>query len=164
MVANDQSFEFELDPHALRDIEHFAELICDQLFINETYYGNILMSLTEFFNLLIHNKQKGSVKATYNTDYQEIRIIFQPIDSELVKQFEQEISLDSITEDYPEKSVYLISKLTDAIEIIDNDSISLTFDISALHNEVYEHRKSHLHSYFHDKKDQKKVKEKDDQL
>ena len=44
MVSNDQSFEFELNPNTLREIEHFSDLICDQLFINETYYGNILMS------------------------------------------------------------------------------------------------------------------------
>jgi len=50
MVSNDQFLEVELVPSEIRKIEHFVDDICDQLFINDTYYGNILMSITELFN------------------------------------------------------------------------------------------------------------------
>jgi hypothetical protein len=163
MVANDQSFEFELQPHALREIEHFADLICDQLFINETYYGNILMALTEFFDLLLKTSQEEMLKATYSTDYQEIKIQLQPIEPELITRFEQELNIDTLSDEKSDKSIYLIKKLVDNIDFPGKDSVSLVFDISALHNEVYEHRKSHLHSYFSETRE-KKVKEKDDQL
>lgn len=162
MVSNDQSFEFKLEPHALREIEHFADLICDQLFINETYYGNILMSLTEFFQLLIHSQQKGKVKITYNTDYQKVNTNFYPVDPEIVKAFSEEISFDAIADDDALKSAFLISKLVDEIDIVEHDSISLLFDISAMHHEVYEHRKNQLQNYF--TRAEEKVKKKDDQL
>ena len=163
MVVNDQSFEFELIPQSLIEIEHFVDLICDQLFINETYYGNILMSVTEFFNLLILHQQKGTLIITYSTDYQEVNIKIQPVDPEVVKRIEQEIEVENIPDDQEDKGFYLLSKLTDEIEISDKDAISLIFDISALHNEVYEHRKNMLQNFF-TAEEKKKVKKKDDQL
>ena len=62
MVANDQSLTLTLVPKEIRKIEHFVDDICDQLFINDTYYGNILMSITELFNTLCL-RQTGRMQA-----------------------------------------------------------------------------------------------------
>ena len=80
----------------------------------------------------------------------------------MIKVFDHEISLDSIDDDEKRKGAYLISKLVDEIEISGHDSLSLVFDISAMHHEVYEHRKDQLHNYF--TREEVKVKKEDDQV
>ena len=157
MVANDQSLELTLLPGEIRKIEHFVDDICDQLFINDTYYGNILMSITELFNTLCEKTPGENLRITYNTDYKQIRIISQPIDNEIINVIESDIDLDNIMEGRFNKNIYLIKSLVDKYEIKE-DALILNFDISALHNEIYKKRADQLQSYL--KKEEVKKKQK----
>ena len=146
MVANDQSLTVKLLPEEIRKIEQFVDDICDQLFINDTYYGNILMSITELFQALCQKTPGEVLNITYNTDYKEIKITTQPVDNEIINVVESDIDVDQVTEGTYNKNVYLIKSLVDQFEVND-DALVLIFDISALHNEIYKKRAEQLQAY-----------------
>jgi len=160
MVANDQSLTVKLLPEEIRKIEQFVDDICDQLFINDTYYGNILMSITELFQALCHKTPGEILNITYNTDYKVIKITAQPIDSEVINVIESDIDIDQVMEGEYNKNVYLIKSLVDQFEVDDN-ALILNFDISALHNEIYKKRADQLQAYLKNEKVKKKEKSSD---
>jgi len=160
MVANDQSLTVKLNPEEIRKIEQFVDDICDQLFINDTYYGNILMSITELFQALCHKTPGEILNITYNTDYKEIKITAQPVDTEIINVIESDIDIDQVTEGEYNKNVYLIKSLVDQFEVDDN-ALILNFDISALHNEIYKKRADQLQAYLKNEKVKKKEKSSD---
>lgn len=160
MVANDQSLTVKLIPEEIRKIEQFVDDICDQLFINDTYYGNILMSVTELFQALCHKTPGEILNITYNTDYKEIKITSQPVDSEIISVIESDIDIDQVMEGEYNKNVYLIKSLVDQYEVKDN-ALILNFDISALHNEIYKKRADQLQAYLKNEKVKKKQKSSD---
>jgi len=61
MVNNNQVFEIELVPSSIREIERLVDLICDQLFINDTYYGSILMAVTENVYIVVRGQKLTTV-------------------------------------------------------------------------------------------------------
>lgn len=160
MVANDQSLTVKLIPEEIRKIEQFVDDICDQLFINDTYYGNILMSVTELFQALCHKTPGEILNITYNTDYKEIKITSQPVDTEIINIIESDIDIDQVMEGEYNKNVYLIKSLVDQYEVKDN-ALILNFDISALHNEIYKKRADQLQAYLKNEKVKKKQKSSD---
>ncbi len=160
MVANDQFLTVDLIPEEIRKIEQFVDDICDQLFINDTYYGNILMSITELFHALCEKTPGNTLKITYNTDYKKIKITTQPVDSEIINILESDINIEDVMEGQFNKNVFLIKSLVDQYEI-SGDALILNFDISALHNEIYKKRADQLHSYLENKEVKKKQKSSD---
>lgn len=162
MVNNNQSVSIKLQPNSIRDIESFVDTICDQLFINDTYYGNILMSLTELFNYLHINNQKEDINITYNSDYKDIVMSFQPIDYQLIKRFSVTINVDEILLQNNDETIFLIQSLVDNITIKNEDTLSFEFDISALHNEIYNQRAATLKKYFNKQAISLKVQKEND--
>ena len=148
MVNNNQSVSIKLQPNSIRDIESFVDTICDQLFINDTYYGNILMSVTELFNYLLINNHEKKLNITYNSDYKNIIISFHPIDLQVIKSISKTIDIDDIIHQDNDKNIFLIHSLVDNITESNDDTISFEFDISALHNEIYNQRAATLKKYF----------------
>ena len=55
MLKSNQAFEVRLEPQGIQEIEKFTDIVCDSLYINDTYYGNILMALTNAFELCMEN-------------------------------------------------------------------------------------------------------------
>ena len=162
MVNNNQSVTIDLKSENIRNIEFFVDTICDQLFINDTYYGNILMSVTELFNYLIEHNQNDKINITYHSDYKSINITFQPIDNQLIDKFSEKISFEEIMDKDEDKNLFLIHSLVDKISLLKNNTLSLEFDISALHNEIYNMRSSLLKKYFSKQKVDEKIKKEND--
>lgn len=148
MLANDQAFEIRLDPNSNREIEQFVDAICDRLFINDTYYGNILISLTSLYEMMSHSSTSGALNISWNTDHQHVSIKLQPIDHQLIKQIEQKEELDQEIGNEVDKLNFLLHTLVDRIGFEGGDSITLEFDIGALHNKVYRQRQAELNAYF----------------
>ena len=145
---NDQSLEVALEPQSMIKIERFVDTVCDQLLINDTYYGSILMAVTEMFSICLEKSEPNTLNIQYNTDYQILKINFQPIDTELINGFSQQSAADFNFGIKEGKSIFLIKSLTDSVKILGADSIELEFDISAMHNKVYTHRLDTLNEYF----------------
>lgn len=162
MVNNDQTVSVDLIPDNIREIEIFVDRVCDQLFINDTYYGNILMSLTEMFNYLVEHASSDKLEITYHSNYENICISFYPVDSQVVTAFSQKIDLDAFVGEESHRHLFLIHSLVDKIHASKSEVLSLEFDISALHNEIYQSRKSLLNDYFSKQGIEEKVKHQND--
>ena len=148
MVNNNQSFTIKLEPVSVRRVEQIVDLVCDQLFINETYYGSILIASTEMFDLLLNNKHSETFEIEYNTDYQELTISFYPVHEDLIEKIEQHITIDSLKEGSDETKIYLLKSLVDNLNTTEDEIVHLGFDISALHNKIYQQRVDQINKYF----------------
>ena len=138
----DNSIIFIPGLKAQRSIEAYTEKICDNLFINDTYFGNILMCLTELNELFIENEIDGEVELSYETDFTNLAISAEPIEEEENKRHKIDKVLINSNEHYQ-----LIETLSDDIKI-EEDGITLGFNIGALHKSIYESRLKHLKVYF----------------
>jgi hypothetical protein len=147
-MNNNQSVSIKLQPESIRDIEIFVDTICDQLFINDTYYGNILMSLTELFNCTLTTSKNETIDITYNSDYKNIAISFHNIDNQIITSLTKPIDIDEIIHSDSDKNIFLINSLVDNITINNQGDLSFEFDISALHNNIYNHRAEQMKKYF----------------
>ena len=72
-----------------------------------------------------------------------------------------EISTD--VENEIDKLGFLMNTLVDKIKCENAEKVTLAFDISALHNEVYKHRQSQLNKYFNHTIEEQ-IKKSNDQL
>jgi len=146
---NDLSIKVVLKPQSIVDIERFVDTICDQHLINDTYYGSILIALTEMFSACLEKSPSKFLRIRYTTDYQKVTINFQPIDAELVIGFTRKIGVDFDREINIEKSIFIISSLADSVKVTGSDSIEIGFDISAILNVTSSHhRLDELSEYF----------------
>lgn len=125
---------------AVRLLESFTDKICESLFINDTYYGNILMCLTDLNEILLH--EDIEVKLFYETDFSVLSIVAEKIDSSTNKRQETNKVFKNNELEYQ-----LIETLSDKF-IIKTDTIEMEFNIGALHNSVYEERLRYLKDYF----------------
>ena len=148
MEHNEKKFVFDLKSDSFSKLESFVDYICDQLLINETYSGNILVSLTELFNIAKESAIENIINILYTTDYQNINLIVKPIENQIVTRLKEKIKLEDTEFGSVNKSMFLITSLVDRIDFVDDQTINMSFDISAIHNKVYNHRQSTLHSYF----------------
>lgn len=148
MINNNQSFAIEIKPDSIRELERIVDLICDQLFINDTYYGSILMALTEVFDLLLKEQNSETFNVEYKTDYQTLTISIYPIDKSIIARFELPVNIDSLQETDGQTAMFLIKSLVDELIITEDNVVQLNFDISALHDKIYKQRLSLLNNYF----------------
>jgi hypothetical protein len=148
METPEKSYTIEFGKSSIHEIEFFVDFVCDQLQINETYSGNILVALSEFFNVMNGMYSKEKCVISYSTDYQCIKIVFKPTDNQVVMLLKEEIEISNVENSSRNASMYLIHSLVDNIEIIDDHEVNFIFDISAVHNKVLHQRKNLLTDYF----------------
>ena len=158
MLSNDQAFEVRLEPQSIKEIERFTDIVCDSLYINDTYYGNILMVLTNAFEMCLESSVSESIILSYSTDYQIVTISIKPVEDEVISRFIKAVDLDSTNDDDLLRKIFLIQSLSDDTSV-EEDSISVKFDISAMHNAIYNERMKHLTSYL--TRPEKKVSQKE---
>jgi hypothetical protein len=142
MIAKNQALELQIDKQSIKQVEHFVYHLCDILKINVVYFGSILMSLTEFFNLLVELNRQKTINITYVTNYSQLKVNFRPVDKETVKTLNSNVDLTNVTDSELNKSIFILNKLADNIVTDKNKTVSLVFDISALHNLVYDDLKN----------------------
>jgi hypothetical protein len=136
------------DKNGIRLIEQFTETLCDHLMINDTYFGNILTSLNELYNIWIINHPSDPIILSYNTDFLSLNIIIEGFNqsiAELILQPEPLTEGNGFT--FSDK-VFVIQHLTEKIQLDEENNLQLTFDISAIHNQIYQERARLLHAYF----------------
>ena len=138
----DNTIVFVPGSKALRSIEAYTEKICENLFINDTYFGNILMCLTELNELFNENGIRNEVELSYQTDFTDLIINANIIESEDYIRLKTNKDLSQNDVHY-----HIIETLSDGVQILD-DGIILEFNISALHKSIYESRLNHIKIYF----------------
>lgn len=134
--------------NGIRLIEQFTETLCDHLMINDTYFGNILTSLSELYNIWIINHPSDPIKLSYNTDFLLLNIVIEGFHQAVAEQIMQpEPLIDGNGFTFSDK-VFVIQHLSEKIQLDEENNLQLSFDISAIHNQIYQERARLLHAYF----------------
>ena len=133
---------FSPGKESIRAIENYTDKICENLFINDTYFGNILMCLTELNEILAKDFFGQDFELYYQTDFRTLTIIVELLDIKEIKRHKTNKGLNNNKIQYD-----LLVSLSDGIKF-ENNKIVLDFNISALHKSIYEARLRHLREYF----------------
>lgn len=132
---------------SMHQIEEFVESICDKLFINETYFGNILITVGEVFNLVKSMDKDFTLFCDYHTDFQVLSIAFRGVKESIIELISTNSSLSETHDTLFSGSVFLIQSLSDNIDKTLDNTLQVSFDIGAIHNSIYLERSGLLKSY-----------------
>lgn len=157
-MGRKEKLSLESRPENISLVERFVEEICDYYNINDTYFGNILISLTEAFNnALLHGNQSDPDR--------KINIVFESKPKGLSFTVSDEgggydpdevpdpldLEIDASTE--TGRGLFLIRSLSDKTEIAKGgSSIEMFFRISGIGHEAMKKRITHFNEYFQTKK------------
>lgn len=157
-MGRKEKLSLESKQENISSIERFVEEICDYYNINDTYFGNILIALTEAFqNALVHGNENDPSKM--------IHVVFeskpkglsftvkdegQGFDPETVPDpLDLEISGDT----EKGRGIFLMRSLSDKMIVSDDGrSIEMFFRISGIGHEAMKKRISSFNEYFQTKK------------
>lgn len=137
---------------SIHEVEQFIEEICDQYNIYTTYYGNILVAVTEAVqNAMQHgNAWNKSKKVTIDFSSSESGLMFQISDEGSgFDIYNIPDPTDFQTENIQKgNGLYLIKSLSDEMSFENNGStVKLLFDIASINQDVYQDRMKHFRSY-----------------
>ena len=136
-----------------RIIEQFVEDICDKLMINETYFGNLISAINGLFSLFVEYQPNTMLSISYYTDYQNITFVFKGVSretSELLKMPPDNLIKENSA------TILTVQNLTEDI-LVDENKLSIIFNIEAVNNDVYDRRKGLLIDYFQGSKIQNTI-------
>lgn len=148
MVSNSTTVEINCERQQLHQVENFVDSVTEQIFINASYYGNILTALTELFSILCELMPGLPVKYGYYTDFKTLRISLQQVENQMLSEIFETKKLGDISDSVTSKSAFLIHAFVDRLEIFPENELLLEFDIAALHHQIYEKRSTLLKNYF----------------
>lgn len=153
-MGRKEKLTLDSKPENISSVERFVEEICDYYNINDTYFGNILIALTEAFrNALVHgNESQASRKINLVFESKPKGLSFTISDEG--KGFNPDtvpdptdIDIDMDTESG--RGLFLIRSLADKTEISDEGrSIEMFFRISGIGHEAMKKRMGHFNEYF----------------
>jgi len=142
----------------LSQIEKFVEEICDQHYLNDSYFGNILVAVEEAVkNAIIHGNKNDINKQVIITYHSGSRVLTFRIEDEgegfdyssVPDLLECEESVSAKIG----KGIFLIRALADNVSYNDEgNSVEITFDISSIYRETTLSPINKLHQYFEKQK------------
>ncbi|MEI6575724.1 MAG: ATP-binding protein [Bacteroidota bacterium] len=155
MIANLQQLVIGSSLENLNLVSGMVEEICDQYNINNTYFGNILVAVTEACsNAIVHGNQ-GKPDKKVNIQFESgphglkfsVRDEGSGFDYHAVPD-----PTESSDEEAPasRKGLYLIRTLSDEVVFKENGSlIQFGFHISSINYQLSVERSRMLHSFYH---------------
>lgn len=139
-------------------IQEFIEEICDQYNINNTYFGNIIVAVSEAVeNAIIHgNKNNPQRYVTVEFHSNQEGLSFKIKDEG--NGFDYIKTPDPIDSNYDKKGLFLIKSLSDSVVFSNNGStIELIFNIASVNKTVVSEREKHLRRYEEKSKTKKTI-------
>ncbi|OFX77522.1 MAG: hypothetical protein A2X12_10770 [Bacteroidetes bacterium GWE2_29_8] len=129
-------------------IEKFINEICDYYHISSTYYGNILLAITEAFNnAVVHgNKLDEEKSVTISFANTDNKITFTVIDEGKGFDFcNIPDPTDPKNENYNHTGLFIIKSLSDGIQFCNNgNTIEISFNLLPINQEKYQQRVAKL--------------------
>ena len=158
MIINEiHDIEFESTQNNLHLVEKFIEELCDYFNVNNDYFGNIIIALTEAVNnAIIHGNNADSNK--------KVKVSFQAKNGNLsftVKDEGRGFDFNNIpdpTDPSNEnaeagRGIFLIKTLADEVNFLENGSVvEINFKISSINNAVATNRLQQYIQLTQDKK------------
>jgi serine/threonine-protein kinase RsbW len=152
------TLKIKSDIKEIHEVERFIEDICDYYNINNSYFGNIVVAVSEAVeNSIIHGNKYDSSKIIHiGFETNQKGIVFTIEDEGDGFNFEN-IPDPTDIQSNPEKKgtgIFLIKTLTDEALFLNNGrKIQLQFNITSINREVFSRRMKHVDEYFNVKKD-----------
>lgn len=162
MIENKQNLRFSSDISNLHFIEEFIEKICDEFNINTTYYGNILIAITEAVeNAIKHGNACNPDK--------NVEILFE-YDSTGMKFTIEDEGKGFDVEHIPDptevkgnvgRGIYLIKTLADNVTFSNEGSkLEIEFEIANMNQQTAINRINELHNFSKKKESHRDKQEK----
>ncbi len=151
------TLKIKSDLHEIAEVERFVEDICDYYNLYNSYFGNIMVAVTEAVeNAIVHgNLQDKDKFVLIHFDFSQKGIKF-TIEDQGVGFDYGSIPDATDAQGNPDKKgtgIYLIKTLSDDVHFLDKGrKIQIVFNITSINNEVYLFRKKQLDEYFKVKK------------
>lgn len=153
MIVKNDRIKLASDLAELPKLEGFIELICDQYNVYSSYFGNILMSVTEAFeNAVSHgNKNMSNKEVIVEFENTPKGLLFSVSDEGEGFDLDKiENPLDAETEEKSQKGrgIFLINALSDKVDFEQNGTtVKMLFTISNINKELSDKRVKALKSY-----------------
>ncbi len=157
-MGRKEKLSLDSRPENISSIERFVEEICDYYNINDTYFGNILIALTEAFNnALLHgngNDPSKKISVVFESKPKGLSFTVSDegsgYDPDVVPDpLDLEIDADTKTG----RGLFLMRSLSDKFEIKhEGSSVEMFFRISGVGHETMKKRIGHFNEYFQTKK------------
>lgn len=142
----------------LSQIEKFVEEICDLYYLNDSYFGNILVAVEEAVkNAIIHGNKNDINKLVIISYYTSSSGLTFRIEDE-GKGFDHSsipdiLECDDAVVATIGKGIFLIRSLADYVSYNDaGNTVEITFDVSSMHRETTLSRINKLQQYFEKQK------------
>jgi serine/threonine-protein kinase RsbW len=145
------------DINEIHEVERFVEDICDYYNINNSYFGNIIVAISEAVeNSIVHgNKQDPSKSINISFESNQKGIVFSIEDEGEGFSFEN-IPDPTDIQNNPEKKgtgIFLIKTLADEALFLNNGrKVQIQFNITSINREVFTRRMKQVDEYFEVKK------------
>ena len=140
-------------PESIHHVESFIEQLCDDLKINNTYFGNISIALTEAFSNALHHGNKNDAE-------KKILIMYEKTNAGLVFRISDEgegfnfseimdsIHHDRFSEDFKGRGLLLMCSLSDDVRFSGNgNTVEILFKIAGINQETSIYRQRLLDAY-----------------
>ncbi|MDD5569632.1 MAG: ATP-binding protein [Bacteroidales bacterium] len=157
IITDKHKIEFSASLNSVSIVERFAEEICDYFNVNNEYYGNILVALTEAAsNAIIHGSKSDTNK--------KIQISFQAKNGCLsftVKDQGNGFDFNNIPDptdpnnenENAGRGIYLIKSLSDEVNFLENGRVvEINFKISNINSSLATKRIQQYHQHLQEKK------------
>jgi len=140
-------------------IEKFVEEISDEYHLHDSYFGNILIALTEAFDNAVKHGNKGENSKNVHLLVQQKPdgLLFSVIDQGQGFNYKEYDDMDALVEkgEATGRGLLLIHSLCDEVTFSNKGRvISMLFRITGIDSDIYEERYTLMHDYF---KSHKKV-------
>lgn len=117
-------------------VEALIDRVCDELGLNEDFYGNILIAVTEAVNnAIVHGNQSvESKQVTIEVDHEETNLTFNVIDAGEGFNFENlpDPTAPENIEKPDGRGIFLMKNLSDDVSFdLNGSKVSITFAVNA---------------------------------
>jgi len=153
MISEKLQLIFPSIPENIHQVEKFVEDICDEYNINNTYFGNILVALTEAVeNAMVHgnkNNPTKNVEITFVSKPEGLSFTIKDEgDGFDINQIPDPTDLNVDPDEIKGRGIFLIKSLADEVNFLTKGKgVEMLFKISSINNEIAIDRINQLKSY-----------------
>lgn len=154
-MKNKEQIIIKKSEKALVKVENFIEEVCERYNINDNYFGNFVLAVTELFKIVMKKDESDDNKdivLIFETKKEKIEFIIKDciFKEDILHQF-QNIDNENYLIEPIERSIFLIKTLCDEIEFRENE-IRMIFAIEEVTKSTRNSRQKAFNNYLEKKR------------
>ncbi len=152
-MGNRREIILASNPESLHDVEKFIEQLSDEFHLNNTYFGNILIAVTEAVkNGILHgNKSNPSKKLSLVLEVRKEGLVFIIVDQGEGFNYKDYEDIDKLinSDQNSANGMVLIHSLCDEVTFLENGrKLELLFRVNGIEEKVIESRYELMQQFF----------------